>query len=291
MISVITCSIKPDICKRMLDSISQTIGTEYETIVFDNRETKYGICKAYNEAAKKAKGNYLCFVHEDIVIKTVDWGKDLIKFAESNDDCGVIGIAGGKCAKRNFIDYGGSDSLIKVYDGGSSGNNLDPETNLYYHYSNPDNETFSKAISLDGVFLFVKKSIWENNKFDEETFKGFHFYDADFSFSISQKYQNYVYFGMDLYHFSRGNVEKTYCESMFLFQKKWRDKLPSCLPGHKISFMEELRRASQVFVLYRKNNFSRTESFRRIYEINNVLFFCIFLFKRAKNLLFNRISS
>jgi len=283
MISVITCSIKPEICKRMLDSVSQTIGVEHETIVFDNRETKYGLCKAYNEAAKNAKGDYLCFAHEDIVIKTKGWGEKLTEFAEQSDKCGIIGVAGGRCAKRNFIDYGGPDRLIKIYDPGNFGNNLDPETNLFYHYSNPNNELFSKVVCLDGVFLFVKKSIWKNNKFDEETFKGFHFYDADFSFSISQKYQNYIYFGMDIYHFSSGNVEKTFCENMYLFQKKWKDRLPYCLPGYKISFMEELRRASQSFFLYRKNGFSKTESFRRIYEINDILFFIFLLFKIAKD--------
>jgi len=274
MVSVITCSIKPDICQKMLESVNRTIGVEYEAIVFDNSEKKYGICKAYNEAAKEAKGDYLCFVHEDIVIKANDWGKELIKFTEHNNDCGAIGIAGGKCANRNFISWGISSSLIKVYDGVNNGN-LDSTTNLFYHYSNPNNEIFSKAVCLDGVFLFVKKSVWENNKFDEEIFKNFHFYDADFSFSISQKYQNYVYFGMDIYHFSGGNIEKTFCENMYLFQKKWKYRLPYCLSGYKISFIKELRSANDVFYLYRKNGFSRIEILKKIYQINGFLF-CIF---------------
>jgi len=282
VISVITCSIKPEICKRMLDSVSQTIGTEYETIVFDNRETKYGICKAYNEAAKKAKGDYLCFVHEDIVIKTDGWGKDLTKFAELNNDCGVIGIAGGKYANRNFFSWCVANHLIKVYDGMGSEKSLDSENNLIYHYSNPDNEIFSKAVCLDGVFLFVKKNIWEDNMFDEETFKDFHFYDVDFSFSISQKYQNYVYFGMDIYHFSAGNIGKLFCENMYLFQKKWKYRLPHCLPGYKVSFEQELGNINNIIHLYKKNAFSRIEIFKRIYKINGFLFSTYFLARSLK---------
>jgi len=277
MISVITCSINPEICQRMLDSVSQTIGAEHETIVFDNRERKLGICEAYNKAADKANGDYLCFVHEDIVIKTDNWGKELIKFIERNNDCGVIGIAGGKSANRNFISWWNVlGYLINVYDGAHSGDNLDPETNLFYHYSNPNNEIFSKAVCVDGVFLFVKKSIWENNKFDEKTFKGFHLYDADFSFSISQRYQNYVYFGMDVHHFSRGSIEKTFCENMYLFQKKWKCRLPYCLPGYKVSVGQELEKVNNMLSLYRKNGFSRMEILKRIYRTNGLLFFIFF---------------
>jgi len=276
MISIITCSIKPDICQRMLESISKTIGMEYEAIAFDNREKKYGICKAYNEAAKEAKGDYLCFVHEDIIIKTSGWGKELVKFAEQNSDCGAIGIAGGKWANRNFINWCVSDHLVKVYDDKNQKKDY-CENSLVYSYVNPDDEIFSKAVCLDGVFLFVKKNIWENNKFDEETFKDFHFYDEDFTFSISQKCQNYVYFGMDIYHFSARNVERTYCENMYLFQKKWKNKLPYCISGYKVSFRKELERAMYVFSLYRKNTFSRIESLKRIYEINGILFLVLFL--------------
>jgi glycosyltransferase involved in cell wall biosynthesis len=262
----------------MFDSIRETIDVEYETIAFDNREKKYGICKAYNEAAKGAKGDYLCFVHEDIVIKTNAWGKELVKFAEQNCDCGVIGIGGGKWAGRNFVCWTVPDYLVKVYDGcGSGKKNNFAENDLIYKYVNHGNEIFSKAVCLDGVFLFVKKKVWENNKFDEKTFKWFHFYDADFTFSISQKYQNYVYLGVDIYHFSAGNVEKTFCEGMYLFQKKWKNKLPYCLSGYNVSFSQELKLARDVFSLYRHNEFSKVESLKRIYKVNGILFFIFFL--------------
>jgi glycosyltransferase involved in cell wall biosynthesis len=277
MISIITCSVKPEICRRMIDSVSKTVGAEYETVIFDNRERKLGISEAYNKAADTAKGDYLCFVHEDIVVKTDDWGKELIKFAERADDCGVIGIAGGKSANRNFLGWWNvPGKLIKVYDGVNSGDRLDPETDLFYHYSNPNNELFSKAVCLDGVFLFVKRDVWENNKFDEKTFKGFHFYDADFSFSISQKYQNYVYFGMEIRHFSAGDIEKTFCDNMYLFQKKWKNRLPYCLPGYKVSFRQELVIVNDVYSLYKRNVFPGREIFKRIYRINGLLFSMLF---------------
>ncbi len=268
MISVITCSIKPDICQKMLDSINGTIGTEYETIVFDNREKKYGISKAYNEAAKEANGDYLCFVHEDIIIKTHAWGKELVKFAEQDNNCGVIGVAGGKSVIRNSYGWWSSPKCIaRIQDGiGTNKRNL---------CINSDNEIFSRIICLDGVFLFVKKNIWENNKFDEETFKDFHFYDADFTFSISQKYRNYVYLGMDIHHLSAGNKERTFCENMFLFQKKHKKKLPCYLSGDTVSFIEKIKGRYigiiRNYRLYRKNGFSLLQSLFRILYINTPL--------------------
>ena len=283
MISIITCSIKPDVCKRMLDSVSKTIDAEYETVVFDNREKQYGICKAYNEAAKNAKGDYLCFVHEDIEIRTNGWGKALIEFINETKNCGIVGLAGGHYAPRNFISWYADAKAVsmKIYDPRFSMNQA-----LKYQYCNPANEVFSKVICLDGVFLFVKKELWQENNFDEKIFKGFHFYDADFSFSMAQKYQNYVYFGMDVYHFSGGNREKTYCENMYLFQRKWKGRLPYCLPEYKVSFREELRNASEILFLYRENGFSKTESYKRIFRNNGVLFFILFLAKQCKNFFF-----
>ena len=278
MISLITCSIKPDVCKKMLDSVSKTIGTEYEAIVFDNREKQYGICKAYNEAANNANGDYLCFVHEDIEIKSNDWGKNLMEFVDRTEKCGAIGLAGGHFVPQNFVCWMvNRTSPMNLYDPSPSDNQE------YKHiYYNPDNEVFSKVVCIDGVFMFVKKSVWEANQFDESAFKGFHFYDADFSLAVAHEYQNYVYFGMEVHHFSGGNMDKSYCEDMFLFQKKWKNSLPFSLPGYKVSIWEELNQAENVFYVLRKNGFSILESLQRICQINGVLFVILFLAKRGR---------
>jgi len=276
MISLITCSIRPDVCKKMLDSVSKTIGAAYETIVFDNREKKYGICSAYNEAAENANGDYLCFVHEDIEIQSNGWGESLIAFVSQTENCGVIGLAGGHYVPRNFIGWNVNNktSPIKIYDPTLYGNDMT------LTYRNPQNEIFTEVVCLDGVLLFVKKKVWQESKFDENTFKGFHFYDTDFSFAIAQKYRNYVFFGMDVYHYSGGKIARAYCENMYLFQKKWNRKLPYCLSGYNCSFSEEMEKAVMSYFLYRNNNFSRMESYKRIYSINGMLFFIKFIFHK-----------
>ena len=66
MVSIIMCSRNPEMDKRLDENIKQTIGTEYEVVLVDNSAGRYGICGAYNEGVRRAKGDILCFMHEDI---------------------------------------------------------------------------------------------------------------------------------------------------------------------------------------------------------------------------------
>jgi hypothetical protein len=273
-ISVITCSVKPELCNEMLKSVENTIGTNYETIIFDNREKKMGICQVYNLCAQKANFPYLCFIHEDVIISTPNWGMNMLAFSEKTPNCGTIGFAGGTIAMKNFISWWcGTKGRYRYYDSDSAGktNNI---ANLSYKYNNPDNEEFAKAVTLDGLFLFVKRKIWEKNPFDEERIKGFHFYDADFSFGIAQKFQNYVCLTVDIYHFAGGNIDRTYYENARIFQKKWKGKLPCSIAKQKIDMIDEIKSASNLF--YNTYKLGIKNSIRHFIEINGLFYFLVF---------------
>ncbi len=66
MISIIICSVNQNYLKDVAENISNSIGVEYELLVWDNREAKKGLCEVYNMMAAKARYDYLCFLHEDI---------------------------------------------------------------------------------------------------------------------------------------------------------------------------------------------------------------------------------
>jgi hypothetical protein len=93
MISVIICSRSQDLLEKLKLNIKKTIGVEYEIIAYDNSEASDGICKVYNLCSKKAKFEYLCYIHEDVHFITTDWGKELV--SNYTPDTGVIGLAGG----------------------------------------------------------------------------------------------------------------------------------------------------------------------------------------------------
>jgi hypothetical protein len=287
-ISVITCSIKPELCEQMLESVKNTIGTNYETIVFDNREKKLGICHVYNQYAQKANYPYLCFIHEDVVMPGPNWGSTMVSFAEKTPNCGVIGFAGGTIAKKNFLSWTyGSKGRYRYYDPPHE-DKLDPP-DLHYRYQNPENEDFAKVVTLDGVFLFVKKEIWQQNPFDEEKIKGFHFYDADFSFAIAQKWQNYVCLTKDICHFSHGNYEKGYYEYARIFQKSWKHKLPCIIGKGKITLTEEINDAKELFAQSIKHKMGIGSSIKHLLEINGWWFFFLFVVSSSLKIIYKII--
>ncbi|MDR0540254.1 MAG: glycosyltransferase family protein [Spirochaetaceae bacterium] len=271
-ISVITCSVNPHLCAQMAESVKNTIGTAFETIIFDNREKNLGICQAYNYCASKARFPYLCFVHEDVILPTPNWGMSMVRFAERTPDCGVIGFAGGTTAKKNFMSWEfGPKGRYRYYDSmyGGRAHSFD---DLSYKYNNPENEEFAKVITLDGLFLFVSSDVWKERPFDEKRIKGFHFYDADFSFGIAQKRQNYVCLTADIYHFSGGNPDRTYFENARIFQKKWKQSLPQNIGSQKITLQEEVDNALYLCIQSLRQGFTLKESIRHLIEINGVWF-------------------
>ena len=51
-------------------NISETVGCDHEIIVIDNSEKRFSIFSAYNEAIRRARGDILVFMHDDILYKT-----------------------------------------------------------------------------------------------------------------------------------------------------------------------------------------------------------------------------
>lgn len=223
MISLVICSINPLLLENIKKNISRTIGIEHEFIVHDNRGTNFGICKVYNQCALKAKYPYLCFVHEDVKFDTDNWGKTIINFIKRNENCGVIGIAGGKYVPRNFISWGDNPD----YDRWNFWSYSKHKNEYIHEYYNPENEEFSRVVTLDGVFLVTKKDVWDRTKFDEKIFSGFHLYDADFTVHTAQHYFNYVCHSIKLMHKSSGDGRsKDYYDNLRIFHRKWKRSLP-----------------------------------------------------------------
>jgi len=281
-ISIIICSIKPERCKRTLFDISKTIGIEYETIVFDNREYNWGICKVYNYCAENAVSSYLCFMHEDVYIETKNWGRIIVDFMEKIIDCGVIGFAGGLEAKRNFSWWWSGEKIMNINDSYIGKNDEYFKFNFKnHHYINPRNEAYSQVLCIDGLCQFVNKSVWKEIKFDEKNFTGFHFYDNDFSFAVAQKYKNYVLLNIDIYHDSSGTISKEYIENMFVFQTKWKKKLPLYLENSikkksKLDTMHsELKEMVEIFNYCKEKNI-RKKYIEQIGKINGRLIIPIF---------------
>lgn len=84
--------------------------TKYKNTIFF-QATEYGeIAKSCNEAFRISKGNYIAFVHDDVVIEEKDWD---IKLKEVLDKYLEIGMVGGSEAK--YVDRK-KDEVKQNYD-------------------------------------------------------------------------------------------------------------------------------------------------------------------------------
>lgn len=214
MISILVCSISPVDLDHLKKSIACTIGQDslYEIIFFDNRIHKYGITKVYNILANKAKYPNLVFVHEDVEFINIGWDHLLLKLLQDKQN-GVIGIAG-------------STYLPSV----PSGWYLPDEkyNNVYIHqgfkYKNTDirfdnkGEDLTPVYLLDGVFLAMRKEIWEEFSFNEKLM-GFHAYDVDICQRVSSKYKNIFTKQIEILHKSEGKVDRSYFEALITYKK------------------------------------------------------------------------
>ena len=245
MLSIIICSISPSRLQAIEKNIKETIGSEvlYEIIAIDNREKKWPIAKVYNWGASKAKHPYLFFVHEDVKFHTIEWGGYVEqKLAEPN--CGVIGFAGSKVK-------------LKAYSGWYQ---IDKWNSMYYYQGREDgsasfyvcgvtlHQPFQEVIALDGFAMFVRRSVWAENPFDEQVLTGFHCYDLDFSMQIARKYKNYVCCSSVLVeHFSGGVFNyKWYADTIRLHTDKWKNQLPLTTNDIELSARELNKQEEQA---------------------------------------------
>lgn len=219
MLSIIVSSYNEILFQDFCQSLQKTIGIPYQLIKIDNNN-RISIAQAYNEGAAKAIYDYLCFIHEDVVFHNFAWGERVVTVLRDSQT-GVIGVAGGK-VKLNIIS-GWSQPLNKF-------NRTDflqtsyKDSNVRYRLQmNPENEELSRVVCVDGLFMAIRKNVFERNKFDEKLIKGFHCYDLDFSYVIATKYCNYILYDLGIEHRSLGNFSSDWFETSFLMMKKHKN--------------------------------------------------------------------
>jgi hypothetical protein len=182
-------------------NIDNTIGTEWELILVDNTIMKKGICEVYNEGAEKSKYNIICFVHEDVLFETKNWGRIVQDYFANDKTLKVVGIAG---AKYKSNTPSGWSTGIRSLDCCSIFH-VNKEGKREKIYSNPNPaEKLQPTITIDGVFMCTTKQSWMETKFNNQLLRGFHLYDLDFSIRNSVKGKVAVSFEIDLVHLTEG---------------------------------------------------------------------------------------
>ena len=238
MISLIVCSRHQEIDRNLEKNIQMTIGAVvYELVWIDNSENRYTICQAYNEGVKHAKYPYLCFMHEDIVFYSQDWGTKAID-AMSDKKVGMLGVQG--CT------YFDESSIYWTMSGFRKANTILPgqiEKKREDDYPIPGND----VVIVDGMWMFTRKELFQDIHWDEHTYHGFHMYDMDLCMQIIShgmkiRLANEVW----IQHNSYGNWNVDFFQGCLLFHDKW----DAFLPISVIPVTEDVKRRARKAALH-----------------------------------------
>lgn len=225
MISVVIASAKPKLLEKVILNIEQTIGVSFEILSFENSDGKRGICEIYNDGAAKAKYNILCFMHEDLEIKTQNWGEVVIS-RFNNKKLGVLGVAGSSYKSYAPSGWGTEGTELKLMFFNYMQHFKHSVQPSLHAYSNPNNSVFEKVVTVDGMWFCTTKEVVNTVGFDQETFKGFHCYDLDFCLNAGQFYDVVVTFDVLMEHFSEGGYNRDWFFETLKLHKKWENTLP-----------------------------------------------------------------
>lgn len=221
MISLIICSRSKDISKKLRENVEETIGTDFEWVIIDNSAGNLSIFKAYNLGVKRAHGNILCFMHDDILFLSNKWG-EVVNNAFRMENLGLLGVIGNHvvpaCPASWWTACYEEGHVIQYYESEKRQENLQ-----YFKVNN-------RQVSIvDGLWFCIPHSLFSSIAFDEKTFSGFHCYDTDICLQILKQGRTIsVANNIDIQHNSDGFLSPQFIKERQLWFDKWKSMLPIC---------------------------------------------------------------
>lgn len=228
MISIVICSRTSNLPVELRQNIAETTGCDYELVVIDNTESRYTIFAAYNEGIRRSKGDVLCFMHEDVLFRTTDWGNIINNHFKEDQTIGLVGFAG-----THFL----PDTPMYWYSSPFvSQRNLNNDQGVveeHFHEEWFGERNFIEVVAVDGFCFFARKNLFRSIAFDEETYKGFHLYDMDICMQvINAGFKVCLCRDVLIEHcwseskqFSKVGGD-LFVQNLEFFARKWRNSLP-----------------------------------------------------------------
>ena len=238
-LSIIICSRTHKISKDLSENIKNTVGCDYQLIIIDNSENTYSIYEAYNLGISKSNGEYMCFIHDDILFHTIGWGSILNTIFNKNLNIGLIGVAGAKFkTKMPSVWWYTPEDQKAMY----IIQHLRDGTIVTQSYGFKES-CMEEVVTIDGVFMALRKST--NIVFNTQL-KGFHNYDLNLSFeSLKNGYKIVVTNLIKIEHFSPGDINDSWIDSTYVIHNLYKDILPLSISGNNKNKKFEVENAKR----------------------------------------------
>jgi len=222
VISLIICSIDPAKYAQVTKNYRTSLeGTAHEIIGIHDAQS---LAEAYNRATASAHGDVLIFSHDDVEIVSSDLPGVIRRAANALD---VIGIAGTSKVEGAYWPAAGFPYLhgwVTFPNREGSG--------YYVHVYGVDGPITTGLQGLDGMFLVVRREVFERVAFDAATFDDFHSYDVDFSYAAHLSgFRVGVTAEIALIHASTGKFAGNWTIYNKRFAEKYRGRLGTSPPA------------------------------------------------------------
>lgn len=248
MISCIICSRHKTISEKLSHNIANTIGCQYEIIVIDNSMKKYSIFSAYNEGVKRSKGDLLCFMHEDILFHSDNWGVSAYDRFD-NASVGMIGVLGTQYMPNTPSAWWWTGCRVGYV---LQSNNNKLGTNDTYINGDPVSQDV-EAVVVDGLWFCIRRELFNQISFDDSTFNSFHCYDHDICMQVlSNSKKILIAHDIVIEHASLGDVNKDFISCLHSFHNKWETFFPIAC-GIRIDNNSQKYLTEVIKLLYNKN--------------------------------------
>lgn len=154
------------------DDTPQVLSNDKGIVYIRNKEN-VGLSKAYNSAARQARYNILCFMHNDVFVYEDNWVSTLSGFICKTQDAGIVGLYGAKTIRK---------------DGSFRGKTIVHSKKDSPSISGP----FERVAIVDGLLMAMHRDVLEKVGGFNEGFT-IHYYDKDISMrALLNKMHNYV---------------------------------------------------------------------------------------------------
>lgn len=237
LVSAIICSIDPEKFASVSTNLRERLGDHPHEII--GVHDAKSLCEGYNRGARQSRGDILIFCHDDIEIATPDFAPRLLAHLRRYDGVGVCGTT-----RLTDGDWGkaGQPWIHGQVIHGKAG-----ESGHILLVNGSQALVVERTQAWDGLFFAVRRKVWEQLKFDEQTFDGFHLYDVDFSFrAFLAGFNLAVATDLLLIHHSTGRYDTKWRYYNKRFRSKFAGQLadpPDNIPGSlncKLQTMEQV---------------------------------------------------
>jgi GT2 family glycosyltransferase len=223
MISFITLSTEPEAAAERLSANLREVfepeaGDAFEVVAVDGNGVD--IFRGFDEGARRAKGDVLGFVHDDITFECNRRAFDRVLPLLNDGSTGIVGVAGSKLVPPHGCWWKANREFLR---GSVMHDDTNAEFNVHLNcWPGGSAALYGEVAVVDGCFMMIGKKVFDQlGGFGAAGLSGFHFYDIDLSMRARLAgFRNYVA-PISILHSSVGVLDAAWDRNRLLFCEKY----------------------------------------------------------------------